>query len=308
MSGQSPDEGSGRKAHHVTAMWDLTVARQLVGCAARKAPPGLAERLEEEWLADLSARQGAFARIRFGLGCCWATRVIAREFGVATAAGSSASGQQLLVAYGGYDFSRVSRRTIALIAIVCLHVGVFYLYLTGFNRPVAPNRADPLAGRVIDEPAKPRQPTPLRLPAMTPTVIVDTVPPPIPAFKFPADPAAIKVVRSIDPGIPAPTAPKPFSRVIGGPGAGFPNTGDYYPSAARRLDEAGNTVVGVCVDPRGTLTTAPTIVNSSGLRLIDEGALRLAKAGSGHYRPTTENGQAVSSCYAFRVKFQLEDQ
>ena len=127
------------------------------GCApagrarARKAPPGLAERLEEEWLADLTARQGAFARIRFGLGCCWATRVIAREFGVAAAAAHGpASGQHVLVGYGGYDFSRVSRRTIAMIAIACLHVGVFYLYLTGFTRPLAPNRTDPMDGRFID--------------------------------------------------------------------------------------------------------------------------------------------------------------
>lgn len=39
--------------------WDMSLARYLVGCAARKAPPGLAERLEEEWLADLMARRGA---------------------------------------------------------------------------------------------------------------------------------------------------------------------------------------------------------------------------------------------------------
>lgn len=35
---------------------------------------------------------------------------------------------------------------------------------------------------------------------------------------------------------------------------------------------------------------------------------RLAKAGSGHYRPTTENGQPVSSCCAFRIVFRIEDQ
>jgi TonB family protein len=98
------------------------------------------------------------------------------------------------------------------------------------------------------------------------------------------------------------------TRVTGGPGAGFPDTDDYYPPAARRLGEAGTTIVSVCVDPRGRLTAAPAIVDSSGIRQIDEGALRLARAGSGHYRPTTENGQSVSACYAFRIRFQLEDQ
>lgn len=310
MSGQSPDDGSGRKSPPVAATWDLTVARRLVGRAARKAPPGLAERLEEEWLADLTARQGAFARIRFGLGCCWATRVIAREFGVAAAAAHGpASGQHVLVGYGGYDFSRVSRRTIAMIAIACLHVGVFYLYLTGFTRPLAPNRTDPMDGRFIDVTPRPRQRTPLLPPTITPAVI-DTVPPPDPTFKLPPDPTAITVARSIQTNVPTvpPLAPEPVQRLIGGPGGGFPNTDDYYPSGARRLDEAGDTVVSVCVDPRGRLTAAPSVVASSGFELIDRGALRLASAGSGHYRPTTENGQPVSSCYAFRIRFRLEDE
>jgi hypothetical protein len=32
----------------------------------------------------------------------------------------------------------------------------------------------------------------------------------------------------------------------------------------------------------------------------------LAKAGSGHYRATTEDGQAINSCYAIRVVFTLK--
>jgi hypothetical protein len=101
MSRQSlRTDDSGRHAHPVPATWDLSVARELVSYAARSGPRGLVERLEEEWLADLMARQGAFSRIRFGVGCCWATRVIAREFGAAAAAaGSSASGQRLLVGH-----------------------------------------------------------------------------------------------------------------------------------------------------------------------------------------------------------------
>ncbi len=131
MSGQSVrNEDSERKSHR-SATWDQEVGRRLIGCAARKAPPGLRERLEEEWLADLTARQGAFSRIRFGLGCCWATRVIAREFGAAAAAtAGSPSGQRLLIAHGGYDFSRFSRRSAALVAIVCLHAALVRDFLT----------------------------------------------------------------------------------------------------------------------------------------------------------------------------------
>lgn len=311
MSRQSlRSDGSEPKAGHAPPTWDLGLARGLVSCAARKAPPGLADRLEEEWLADLTGRQGAFARIRFGLGCCWATRVIAREFGTAAAAaGSSASGQRVLVAYGGFDFSRVSRRTVALIAIVCLHIGIFYLYLTGFTGISVMSRINPMTGISIVRPTATRPPTPLSPPKLART-IVDTLPTPDVPLKFPADPNTITVHRSPQPNVAPTRLPptKPMTRVIGGPGAGFPDTEDYYPSEMRRLGETGNTVVSVCVDPRGRLTAAPTIVDSSGIRQIDEGALRLARAGSGHYRPTTENGQAVSACYAFRIKFQLEDQ
>ena len=42
----------------------------------------------------------------------------------------------------------------------------------------------------------------------------------------------------------------------------------------------------------------------SGSARLDAGALQLAKAGSGHYRPTLEDGKAVNSCYSFRVRFE----
>ena len=44
--------------------------------AARKAPPALSARLGEEWLADAADRQGCVPRLRFALGCLWATLVI----------------------------------------------------------------------------------------------------------------------------------------------------------------------------------------------------------------------------------------
>lgn len=310
MSGQSVrNEDSQRKSHRGSARWDQDVGRYLVGCAARKAPPGLRERLEEEWRADLMARQGAFARIRFGLGCCWATRVIAREFGAAAAAtAGAASGQRLLIGHGGYDLSRLSRRTTAMIAIVCLHAAVFYAYLSGLAQRVLVEPVRSMGTTFITQPQRPHTPPPLPPPTFTHTIV--EVPTPLAPIPFPAHPTAITAVGTPHPSAASAnlTPAEPVKRVIGGPGAGFPDTGDFYPPAARRLGEAGATVVSVCVDPRGALTAAPTILQSSGIGRIDQGALRLAQAGSGHYRPTTENGRPVSACYAFRIRFQLEDQ
>jgi hypothetical protein len=59
------------------------LSRQLLQRAARRGPPPLGERLEEEWLADFAARPGATSRLRLALGCCWAAGVIAHEHAVA---------------------------------------------------------------------------------------------------------------------------------------------------------------------------------------------------------------------------------
>jgi len=281
------------------------VARSLVRCAARQAPPELAQRLQEEWLADLAARQSAFARIRFGLGCCWATRVIAHEFGTAAAAAAgSASGQRLLVEWYGDDLSRFSRRTVALIAIVCLHAGIFYLYLNGFRPSAVVDRVPPISAGFLRVTHRPDRPA--TLPAAKLTPISAPVAPPNFPLDLPIEPTSITAPHARAPAVSFLPARQPIHLVAGGPGAGFPNTEDYYPPAARRLGEQGAAVVRVCVDARGQLTAAPTVLESSGLARIDAGALRLATAGSGHYRPTTENGRPVSACYPFLIRFRLQ--
>jgi len=72
--------------------WVDEVVRSFIQRAARRAPPALSQRLEEEWLADLAARRGAIPRLRFALGCSWATRVIAYELGTPARAAAAATG------------------------------------------------------------------------------------------------------------------------------------------------------------------------------------------------------------------------
>src|ERR1700730_2750548 len=108
------------------------IARWLIQHAARSAPPPLSERLEEEWLADLEARPGRMARLRFGVGCCWATRVIALEHcAPKVPATSSATGSKIMAAYAQHDYSFLSRRTTAFVLIVCLHAVLIYALATG---------------------------------------------------------------------------------------------------------------------------------------------------------------------------------
>jgi TonB family protein len=138
------------------------------------------------------------------------------------------------------------------------------------------------------------------------------VPPPDVNIEVPVEPTTTAIQDTTDKPVvkappPPPAPPKPTNRVGGGPGKNFPATEDFYPSASARLGEAGTATVHVCVDTKGKLTEDPSVQESSGTPRLDEGALKLAKAGSGRYRPTTEDGAPVNSCFGFRVKFQLRN-
>lgn len=288
------------------------LASLLVRRAARSAPEALADRLEEEWLADLSERRGPLSRARFALGCCWAMRVIAHEHALASAAAaSSTSSHRILVAHAVHallDPARLSRRTVAIAVLICVHVAVLYIFVMGLAQKASAVFSGPMASRVIEETARREQPPALPQPKFATQVDVPT--PLVDTFELPPEAQTITVPPHVDRAVILPPSGVPaavVNRIVGGPGAGFPSTDDFYPPIARRLGEAGSAVVQVCVDPRGQLTSAPTLAHSSGIRTIDDGALRLARAGSGHYRPTTEDGRPVSACFAYRIRFQLKD-
>lgn len=284
------------------------LARSLLLYAARSAPPSLSDRLAEEWLADFEARGGGWARLRHALGCCWATTIIAREHGAVTVAAAAPAGAGALTRYGPPpDSPLVSRRALALGLIACLHVGLIWALANGLlQRMIAPTPPDSLVARFL--PTEPR--TALPLPPVSKLELTTHIPPPIIDLLPPLPPEAGRIEGSvIEPPAPPPShgTAQVMKRVQGGPGHGFPNTTDYYPAEAIRMNEQGGTSVSVCVNDAGRLTSAPTIAQSSGSARLDAGALKLARAGSGHYQPTTEDGRPVSSCYSFRIRFALPE-
>jgi hypothetical protein len=66
-------------------------------------------------------------------------------------------------------------------------------------------------------------------------------------------------------------------------------------------------VVRACVDEKGLLEKDPEVVESSGDERVDAGALRLASKGSGGYKPATQDGVPIRSCFVFRVVFSLKN-
>jgi biopolymer transport protein ExbD len=60
--------------------YDLdAIARRVIERAAQRTPATLAERLQEEWLADLSDHRGRMAQLRLALGCYWAAILIKHD-------------------------------------------------------------------------------------------------------------------------------------------------------------------------------------------------------------------------------------
>jgi TonB family protein len=289
--------------------WFDGVARNLIRHAALKAPPELSERLEEEWLADLGTRSAAWSQLRFALGCCWATTVIAHECGAPVrAAASSAVGKLTVIDAAGSGPS-FSRRTTVILLICGLHVLVICLLATAI---VAPKVLKASAPPRIDVSFLPRAAHRDPPPPVDPTLDnfrINLPPPPGPVIATEPTVTARDPTTAVPPlGGPAGlSAPNAMKRVWGGPGVGFPNTDDFYPPDAIRRREMGIATVTVCVDGAGRLIGRPAIEESSGSARLDEGALKLAKAGSGHYRATTEDGRPVSACYPLRVRFKLRD-
>ncbi|MEA3173133.1 MAG: periplasmic protein TonB [Gammaproteobacteria bacterium] len=287
--------------HHTLADW-------LIRRAARGTPAALAERLEEEWQADLMTRSSSLSRLRFGLGCCWATLWIAREHGLATAtAAATATGN---IAILREEPSLLSGRSTSLLLVILLHAVVFYALFVSLGSKFIKSIAPPPLVPTFEQP-HPRDPVVLPTPQTTmPPTDWKVAKPEVSIPSSPTDDVPLVEPRMDGPTSPPAskgnTAANVVNRVQGGPGSGFPNPDDFYPSTPRILGQQGNVIVQVCVDPNGRLTSNPVTLQSSSNPRLDAAALVLAKAGSGHYRATTEDGHAISSCYPFRVVFTLK--
>lgn len=282
------------------------LSERLVRHAAASAPPTLRERLEEEWLADLRARSGLGSKLRFALGCHWASRVIAIEQ------------PELALATAGHGRMELASRTppswlrrpaSSLLLVVGLHAALFYVAWSSLALVRHTEPPGPLQNTDIPQPAKePFRPDE----GVNLGGVVLSDPPPVKDFKIDEN---ADLQRAYPPGtdtgpgtgvVPPVDPPRTPHRVAGGPATGFPNVSDFYPSHSVRSGEVGVTAVQVCVNAQGRLEAEPMTVRSSGFDALDGAALKLAKAGSGHYRPTTEDGQPVSSCFAYTVRFQLK--
>jgi TonB family protein len=224
-----------------------------------------------------------------------------------TPVASSAVESSFMRAYAQHGGGVFSRRYNTLFLVVALHAALFYGLLTTLSHTQGSVIPAPLQNRPL------QNPHPLQLPPSLPAPQLNrpTLTVPTPDFDVPREPDTNRVtadyLREPSPPETPRSVPHPVKQVQGGPGTGFPNPDDFYPALARRLEEQGTATVRVCVDVNGRLTSDPTTLQGTGSARLDEGALKLARAGSGHYRATTEDDRPVNSCYPLRIRFQLKN-
>jgi protein TonB len=206
-----------------------------------------------------------------------------------------------------HDTQFFTRRTIVLFVIIGLHIFIAWALATGLARRAIELVAPPVKVDMIEEVQKRDEPPPPPPPQLERPPV--EIPPPDVTIDVPVEnTTAIADVTTVHQPAPPPViAPKAVNRVGPRPGKGFPNSEDFYPPASKRLGESGSVNVKACVGPNGKLTEEPSVAQSSGSARLDEGALKLAKAASGHYQPGTEDGQPSTQCFVFRLTFVLKN-
>ncbi len=198
------------------------LAQWLIRHAARNSPAALVDRLEEEWLAALAAQGGALSRLRFALGCCWATRVITHDYLASRVPANAAATEHGSIILGQYDPSYFSRRTMIFLLIVGLHTIVIYGFATGFAQKVIGAIPGPMKTTFLDPPNEHELPLPpitSHLPTAKPIK-----PEAVLTFEFPRESVIgdTSTPKPPPPALPAPA--KAVSRILGGPGRRIPDT------------------------------------------------------------------------------------
>jgi periplasmic protein TonB len=212
-----------------------------------------------------------------------------------------------MAAYAQHDTAFFSRRAVAFVAICLLHVVLIYGFSSGLGHKALEIIAPPIQTDIVQEVQKRDEPPPPPPPKMERPPV--EVPPPDVAINVPVETASTAITDVTNK--PAPAAPPPPPKAVnhqpGGAGKNFPNSDEYYPPTSRRMGETGAAVVKVCVDAGGKLTQDPVVQTTSGSARLDDGALKLAKAASGKYKPATDDGKPVTSCFPLRIRFDLKD-
>lgn len=195
------------------------------------------------------------------------------------------------------------RRLGGFIAVVGLHVGLFYALQSGLARTLIDKVAGPLETRIIEEiqPETEEPPPPEVKLERPPPVFVDM---PDIAITENTPTNTISNVTNVKPAPP----PPPKADVVVPPrqNARSPIGTPEYPTMSRRLGEEGAVILLLTLDEDGRVTDAK-VDTSSGYERLDEAAVKEAKRPRNwRFVPGTVNGKPAPMSFKFRVVFKIE--
>ncbi len=211
------------------------------------------------------------------------------------------------------DPAKNSKRTLAFVLVVIIHVLFFWVLASGLGAKVVEVVMGPVETKIIDEKPEEDKPPP-------PPPEMDQpppyVPPPEVSIEIATDTGpttAITNVTSERPvAAPAPVAaaPKPVEHEVvkvlpSTQGKGARITQPEYPPASRRAGEAGTVTLAAFVQADGRPSEVK-VVKSSGFEKLDEAAVKEVQR-NWRFVPGKEDGKPVAMWHTFAVTFRLTD-
>jgi protein TonB len=208
------------------------------------------------------------------------------------------------------DFTYRSRRAVAFIAIVVLHVLAIWVLVNGIARSGARYQSTILQARLLplDKPRESPPPPPVMLafrqsPPFTlvaPEItIADPVDPPPPPIQNRSEPqntdekAAAKAMPEVPPG--SMTMPRPITR---------PHGPDRYPRESFLAKETGRTTIRICISATGAVDSVE-VATTSGFPRLDRAAVSIGL--DYRFRPAMLQGRAVPVCLPYGIKFGINN-
>jgi protein TonB len=198
-----------------------------------------------------------------------------------------------------------SGRLVSMGLVILMHIGIIYGLAYGLSRANVEVIPPPLSADLLDEEAEEDEAEPPPPPPEFEPPPPDYVPPPEISIETPAatSTTAIRDVTSEKRPPPPPPAPKAEKVVV------LPKSIKYtqpdYPSASRRLGEAGSVVLELLVGEDGKVSDAK-VISPSGFPRLDEAAVKEALR-HWKFQPGTEDGKPKPMRHQVKVTFRLED-
>ncbi|HEY4210312.1 MAG TPA: TonB family protein [Steroidobacteraceae bacterium] len=199
----------------------------------------------------------------------------------------------------------LSRRAFIVGSILVIHTFIVYALATGLGKALMTVAPPTIVGNVLFEPRTPVQKPPLPPVNFEPPKIsrvervVDITDKPQEENTVAVDNRPLPVIQDLV--TPPPHVPPPV-RMVGQ--NSLPNTEDFYPPDLRRQGIEGAANVRVCVDAKGVRQGEPTVELSSGNPRLDEGALKIARAGK--YARAIQGDMPVGTCHRFHIAFHMK--